>query len=475
MGKSGTGRDGATGDSHWSNIVCKGYAAMSVPINAVTVTPGQSKQVSLQNGNLIQAVKISNKAPYDLTVDGLENTGARWQAAGLEEWYFPNGTCNGTCELTAYNNANLSNPGAGIVLITPYYMNDTLPKNAGQSTTIPTQVVQANVSTIQILQNDGFPGGSQFLEVTPAGAPSSTWSFDNVGNFFIKQYIAGVLSTLIQGIAGSANPIQFLGNLVNWDTSGNYNGQNLNLGKRKILSIQNGAGTPGNVFGVDANDNTFIQHNSNNQTIIYDKNGSQLVTIDATGNTIYNNTKAIEWKDNAGTARNVLSVDVANNTILRAITGNDQILFQNAAGSIQMIMDLVNGLLNIPGKTQSVTGDTSGTMSVTELILGGYKITIVVQNNYKQAGAAQTITLVNGFVGRFFCSNWGCGGLVLAQNGTTQNANLVATVSATGGTFSSQASLQQVTFGWCNTNVNQIKSQGGYASPHDGIGFFIGP
>jgi len=447
---------------------------MSVPVQAVTVNPGQSTQVPLQNGNLIKAVKVSNKAPYDLVVDGLENTGARWQAAGLEEWYFPEGTCSGNCDITAYNNANLSNPAAGIVLITPYYMNDTLPKNAGQSTTIPTQVVQANVSTISVLQNLRQTAGTQWLQVTDANG-NTVWSADNNGNLFVGQEIAGAVTTLLQLIAGGANPIQFLGNLVNWSSTGDYNGQNLNLGKRKILSIQNGAGVAGNVFGVDANDNTFIQHNSNNQTIIYDKNGSALLTIDATGNTIYNNAEILKWKDNAGIVRNVLNVDNANNTILHAITGNDQILFQNAAGSIQMIMDLVNGLLNIPGKTQSVNGDTSGTMSVTELILGGFKITIVVQNNYRQAGAAQTISLINGFSGRFFCSNWGCGGLVLAQNGTAQNANLVATVSATGGTFSSQASLQQVTFGWCNTNVNQIKSQGGYASPHDGIGFFIGP
>jgi hypothetical protein len=382
---------------------------MSVPVLPVTVNPGQSTQVPLQNGNLIKAVKVSNKAPYDLVVDGLENTGARWQAAGLEEWYFPEGTCNGTCDLTAYNNANLSNPAAGIVLITPYYMNDTLPKNAGQSTTIPTQVVQANVSTISVLQNLRQTAGTQWLQVTDTNG-NVVWSADNNGNLFVGQEIAGAVTTLLQLIAGGTNPIELLGNLVNWSTTGDYNGQNLNLGKRKILSIQNGAGTAGNVFGVDANDNTFFQHNSNNQTVLYDKNGNLLITIDATGNTIYNNAQTLKWKDSGGTVRNVLNVDNANNAILRGITGNDQILLQNGAGTLQVIVDLVKGALNIPTTAVNLPGTTAGSAQLYMPFTGAnFKLAILIFNGYQNNTATeQTIALPVAFSTR---CNW------LAGNG----------------------------------------------------------
>jgi hypothetical protein len=424
---------------------------------------------------MIKAVKLSNKAPYDLVVEGLENTGPRWQAAGIEEWYFPNGACQGTVSLTAYNNASLSNPSAGIVLITPYYMSDVLPKNAGQSTTIPTQVVQATVSTIQVLQNDGFPAGSQFLEVTPSGAPSSTWSFDNIGNAFIKQYISNVLTTLIQTIAGNNNPIQLLGNLVNWSSTGDYNGQNINLGNRKVIAIKNGAGTLGNVFGVDGSDNTFIQHNSNNQTVIYSSSGVQLLIFDGNGNTIYKNNSYLQSKDSGGTARNVLGVDTNNIVNLDGISGKELINVNKSDGTNKFSLDTSLGIFSAQGTAQLVNGDTSGNMAVNESIGGMIKCCVITQNNYRQAGAKQMISLKAQFTNFCLIINAGCGGIEADSGGASQAIQQITWgTGSSAGTSTGNSQAPTNTACYVNHAVDALGSPGGYASPHTGLTVVIG-
>lgn len=58
------------------------------------------------------------------------------------------------------------------------------------------------------IQNDGNAGGTQFIESTPTGASSSTVSFDNNGNVTIKGNNSGVLTTLLQLIAGGSPAVQ---------------------------------------------------------------------------------------------------------------------------------------------------------------------------------------------------------------------------------------------------------------------------
>jgi hypothetical protein len=63
--------------------------------------------------------------------------------------------------------------------------------------------VQAKVSTVTTLVNDGSSIGTQIIESTPSGAASSTISILNDGTVTIKGDVASVLTTLLQLIPGA--------------------------------------------------------------------------------------------------------------------------------------------------------------------------------------------------------------------------------------------------------------------------------
>lgn len=69
--------------------------------------------------------------------------------------------------------------------------------------------MSTNLGGATSLQNDNNAVNTQVIEMTPTGAPSSTGFWDNNGNLYVKQYIAGILTTLLQIIgnagAGASN------------------------------------------------------------------------------------------------------------------------------------------------------------------------------------------------------------------------------------------------------------------------------
>lgn len=87
----------------------------------------------------------------------------------------------------------------------------TSPRNLNRQTWIPNNVNTVGNNVSNILQNDGSTPGTQFLESTPSDAVSSTWSFKNDGTGFVKGDNGGVLTQILQFVAG-ANPGLIFGN-----------------------------------------------------------------------------------------------------------------------------------------------------------------------------------------------------------------------------------------------------------------------
>jgi hypothetical protein len=133
------------------------------------------------------------------------------------------------------------------------------------------------------------------------------------------------------------------------------------------------------------------------------------------------------------------------------------------------------GLANLAAKSQSVSGDTSGTMTVYETFAGTLKVVILSQQNYKHAGSAQLVTLNTAFtfVGGIF--NFGTGGVVVATGGTVANLNAMAWGTGGGqGSIVSQNQCPQWSAAYSQSGFAQIGSIGGYATAHTGVAIYIG-
>jgi len=133
------------------------------------------------------------------------------------------------------------------------------------------------------------------------------------------------------------------------------------------------------------------------------------------------------------------------------------------------------GLANLAAKIQSVSGDTSGTMSILETFTGSFKAVIIEQNNYRQNGAAQLITLNTAFTFMALIFNLGCGGIVQATSGSANQNNQVTW--GTGTSAGTAASTTQITVNvaaYSFGGFTQVGSNGGYANSHTGIGIYIG-
>jgi len=124
--------------------------------------------------------------------------------------------------------------------------------------------VSSAVSTNQVI-NDANPAIMSVLESTQQGnTGGSNALINNDGSFYFAQWVSSVYTKYLQGIIGGTNPILLLG------------------AKVLLQALDQVGANATSILYVDAAGNTAIQnHKTNNQTIIYDKNGNPLVTIDA--------------------------------------------------------------------------------------------------------------------------------------------------------------------------------------------------
>lgn len=175
---------------------------MPTPLTPVTLTPGITSPTPLINLGAIQAVKLTNGSPFDLTVTGFGASGGGLIVpAGMEYMLHAEDGNDGYLSILPVNNNNVT--GTGVANLVVYLVNERLPKGSWPAT-VPVQIVQAKVSTVTVLVNDGNALGTQIIESTPSGAASSTISILNDGTVTIKGDVAGVLTTLLQLVPGAA-------------------------------------------------------------------------------------------------------------------------------------------------------------------------------------------------------------------------------------------------------------------------------
>lgn len=77
------------------------------------------------------------------------------------------------------------------------------------------------------------------------------------------------------------------------------------------------------------------------------------------------NAKAIQWNDSGGTARTIIQVDGSNNTQLFGVLGTDKIQFLKHDGTLEGSVDVSNGNAAFNGSVSNVNGALSGFFPIT--------------------------------------------------------------------------------------------------------------
>lgn len=311
-------------------------------------------------------------------------------------------------------------------------------------------VVSTNMGTNQVV-NDGNPVVSTVIEATQSGNTGGSNLFaGNDGSFYYGQWVASVYEKYFQGIPG-ASPVLALG------------------AKLLLQAFDNAGNNLSSILGIDSAGNTFLQaHKTNNKFVLYDKTGTNaLLTVSGINTTV-------QGIDSSNAAGNIFGVDSSGNTFLQAHPTNNQVTLYDKNGSAIAAFNGPNKTLSLTGVTQSVNGDTSGSASVIEGLIGPYKVTIYQQNGYRQAGSANTLTLKNGFTFGAIVFNMGCGGVSVKQAGSVQNIQVITALASGGGTSTPVSAIQTASFGWLVTNFNQFADSGAMGSARSGLVVAIG-
>lgn len=143
---------------------------MSYQLPTQFLVPGQPVNVQLLHPQLVQALKVSNKSPYDIQYADFGVQGSDWIVAGTEYMLYGSVQNQGDIYLLAVNTTNISPANPGAVLITQFQIGEEIPKGSWP-VSIPFQTVNTNssVTTAQSIDNEGNVAGTSIIKSVVAG------------------------------------------------------------------------------------------------------------------------------------------------------------------------------------------------------------------------------------------------------------------------------------------------------------------
>lgn len=467
--------------------------------------PSQFGKIPLVSGQTIQedvggtglsGIVIGNESGLTVTVE-MQGTGGKWTLyPGTVDFFGvpPNRQWNGNLLLSP--SADLSNasfwPGSYCYVDT-YGVGErpsgTYPLSLNRANNLGNQVTIVSGSSTSV-QNDNNASGTEFIEATVLGSPSSNEAHFNDGSGWIARWINPTFTKIFQWFSVGTTAIQLAASGLLTEVLGNFKVDGTstltgNVTMGGTASFNNGSSSidgsnnfNGNAVNVNQV-NTGSVSNTGNESVggtLGVTGTTTLSSVVITSTETHNNNQNIQWKDSGNTARNVLVVDGSNNLNIVGIPGNNLLRMLNSDGStIEHLFDLSNGIWTPTGHQQSVNGDTSGSMTITEIIGGNVKLAIIFQNGYRQAGAKQMFTLTKAFSSVVGVINFGCGGIECDSGGASQTINEVTWGTGTSaGSTAATTQVQTQAAGFVIHAVDAIGSIGGYASGHTGIAIIIG-
>lgn len=407
---------------------------MSVLVGAFTMSPGVTTKVQLINIPDVVALKVTNGTPFDITYSGFGVIGQSVIPAGTE--YLLEGSVQNTghIDLTPVNNIGIT--GTGVANVVAYQRNEPLPTGTWPIT-VPAQVVQAKVSTVTNLVNDGNVAGTQIIESSSAGQTSET-SVTNDGLWILKTLVSGTLHQFLK--------TQNSGNLLQLVQSGDIAEVLGQLVVDQLLTMSSSGLTVPAATDAVYNVPTGQKHN-------FEVNAASEVTINA--NSLTSN------------------VGVNTNTIRDNVAGGAQILLSNAAPQVA-----VQNTMSINGKVTVVNGTTSGTATIYEMIIGtGLKVTMVQFSNFRNGTASTTTTNLLVTWNRltfFFSGDIGLTSFSNSGTGITVGELTGLSSGSTAGAVTNQTIIGSNQLGSSNSSFAQIQFDASDTLAHNGSLFMIG-
>lgn len=372
------------------------------------------------------AIVVYNESPYFLNVHVGGGVTMPLPASTADIIPVPQGFNGGiTIDASSYLSSQGQAPST-VVFIVGLGSQDALTKLllAGAPTGFPMQLNRlqnlgnlSGVASAQAIVNDGN-AVTPWLETTPTGSPGSTWVASTDGSMTVKELNAGVLTQLLKLIVG-----------------------------------------------------TGVQLGNTNRTT------EVLGDLLADGNVFLANAKGLYWKDTGGNSRLIEQVNNFNQVQFFGVTGTDIMQFLKSDGTIQMILDLVAGSIDLSTPKTTINGGTAGSVDIWCPFQGSsFKMVICKQIGFQTGASNQDFTLPVAFVNGCWFLTGSIGTINLLHSGGAQSANIITTLAAGGGTSVFQTGINGFSFG--NVPPNEpfevLRFLGGNAQTHNGWIFLIG-
>lgn len=452
---------------------------MSNVYGKVPISSGQS-QILQVGGSGLSGVLIANESGLTCQVSMQGANVTRSLYAGTVDFFPIQKGVNWTGNLIVSPSADLNNISfwpSSFLQIDTFGLGEspsgTYPINLNRTGNIGNNV-SLNVGNSTSVSNDNNASGTEFIEATVLGSPSSNEAHFNDGSGWIGRWVNPTFTKVFQWFSAGSTALQLgavallteiLGNLkVDGDETVTGTGS-WNAGGATIDGSSAFNGSAINV--TTANVGTVNASTINDTTI-------NTTTLHATSTITSANNQAHRFEDSGGTPRKVLNTDGSNKVTLSGITGTDLIQFLDSSGTVESKIDLINGIVGITGSIQSVAGDTSGTMAIQEILSGPVKLVVLTQSGFRQAGGKKMISLKNAFTNFAWVFNGGPGGIRLDSAGVAVTVNQTTWGTGTSaGTTAGTSFCQRSAAGFC-TGFDAVGANGGDGGSNTGLCIFIG-
>jgi hypothetical protein len=421
-------------------------------MTAYAINPGQTIQIPLNQGLNTIALEVWNGTPFDLDYQGFGTNADVTVVAGTGQTFYAfdpvtkaQNINTGKITITANNNNNVN--GTGVINVVIYKQGDQIPGGRVFPVAIPTQVVSANVSTVQTLSNEGGTTGLLVIDIGPLGNNQMLQVYND--HFLWSVVQSGVAHQVLKGNT-SGNPL-FIGQ--NGDTSEVLGSLLIDQNETVTGTAVWNNGVAGKTVNVTAAGNLTAG-------VANPPGAAANNNLVANGDVIAN--LFFRVLDNSGNARAfATNLSTPNSTALLASINDSKLHIYDHLGTTELAnFAESNPLLHILGQllidgvatAGPSNGSIAGTVAAYEFTIGSFKIVLLDENGFNTASNVN-LTLPTAFTKGALIwaggvgASGGSGGFICLLSGTPRSIIPITGFAAGGGTTAaSQNGIFQYSF-----------------------------